>query len=162
MDGITLLIYLLPTLYLFCTLLYRGHLVYLLRRFARMRRKVDVSREWAMASKRLNLLTYAIIAPPKKRRDRRSITSFALASASLVIFLLPPIIPLKISTPLAAHPVIDLSSLLQSFISGLLLFLSLLFGLRLYRLPRLQTWSLYLQRQPIDNYEPFTKLGKNK
>jgi len=161
MDNIILLIYLLPALYLFFSLLYRGHLLYLLRRFARMRRKADVSREWAIVSKRLKLPNYGII-PTKKRRDRRSITCFALAFTSLVIFLLPPIIPLKISTPLAAHSVIDLSPLVQSFISGLLLFLSLLFWLRLYKLPHLNTWSLYLHRQPIDNYEPFTKLGENE
>jgi len=161
MDSVMLFVYLLPTLYLLFTLFRKGHLLYLLRRFARARRTTDILQEWAMVAKRLNLSAYAII-PPTKRRDRRTIASFALSSASLVIFLLPPITPLEISTPLAAHPVMDLSSLVQSFISGLLLLLSLVSGLRLYRLPRLQAWSLYLRRQPIDNYQPFTKVRKSE
>jgi len=78
------------------------------------------------------------------------IAPIILFASSFILLLLPPLFVLKFSTPLVAHPFIDLSETARYFLAGIV-FLAGLITLIRPKMPKLSKWAVYSQKH-IDTY----------
>jgi hypothetical protein len=115
--------------------MYRGYLTYSIRRRIRLHK--------------LSLLSHRV----------HYIVPAVLFIFSFLLLLIPPFFNLRFSTPLVAHPFVDLSETAQYFLAGIVFLIGLITLIR-PKMPKLSKWSVYSQKQ-IDTY-PSSKSNKQE
>jgi hypothetical protein len=132
--NINIIMFFIPSmLFLF---LYRGYILYSIRRRIRLHRL-------SILSNRVHYIVPAV-----------------LFIFSFLLLLIPPFFALRYSTPLAFRPFIDLSETAQYFLAGIVFLAGLIVLLR-PRMPKLSRWAIYSNKH-IDVYPNNNKTPPDK